>query len=201
LDEYDSVWPQTTLRRLGLRPGESTSKLEAAFNNGLKNLRKKLEEQNNYHLDEWLDIEFIAAHTKTVGKLVYYPFIILALIIFARSKIFAYWDIPIGLAIIYLSAAALTLGSALYLRRVAEHARQNIIKKISSMKIALTCQPDTPARRAMENQIDLVLVQIRGINEGAFQPLTNEPAFQALLIPFGSFGGVMLLENFVLNGF
>jgi hypothetical protein len=53
----------------------------------------------------------------------------------------------------------------------------------------------------MEKQIDLALVQIRAINDGAFQPLTNEPAFQALLIPFGSFGGVMLLENFVLNGF
>jgi hypothetical protein len=53
----------------------------------------------------------------------------------------------------------------------------------------------------MEKQIDLVLVQIQAIKEGAFQALTNEPAIQAFLIPFGSYGGVILLENFVLNGF
>jgi hypothetical protein len=120
LDECDSIWPQSTLRRLGLRPGEPISESEAKFYTGLQNLREKLEEQNNYHLDEWLDIEFIAAHTKMVGKLVYYPFIILALMIFARSKVFDYWDMPIGLVIIFVSAAALTLGSAFYLRRVAE---------------------------------------------------------------------------------
>ena len=185
----------------GIKTRGATSESEAAFNNELQNLRKKLEEQNNYHLDEWLDIEFIAAHTKMVGKLIYFPFIIFALMIFARSKIFAYWDMPIGLVIVFLSAAALTLGSAFYLRRVTEQARQNTIKKISNMKIALTCQPDSPARSAMEKQIDLVLIQIQAIKEGAFQPLTNEPAFQAFLIPFGSYGGVMLLENLVIHGF
>jgi len=109
---------------------------------------------------------------------------------------------PISLVLIFLSTAILTLGSAFFLRRAAERVRQNTIKKISSMKMALACQPESysPACKAMEKQIDLALTQIQEIKEGAFQPLSHEPAFQAFLIPFGSFGGVALLENLVLYG-
>jgi hypothetical protein len=220
LDKCHSIWPQRALHRFNLRHEELSPpraiqrhfglifeepapNLETTYNDKLTILRKKLEAEKKYHLDEWLDIKFIAAHTKVVGKLVYYPFIILALMIFSRSKIFDNWDMPIGLVMVFASSAALTLGSALYLRREAEHARKNIIKKISSMKTALTCQPepDSPACKTMEKQIDLALEQIQEINEGAFQSLTNDPVFQAFLIPFGGFGGVALLENFLLNGF
>jgi len=192
LGECDSVWPDSTLDKFDLMSN----------NKELTKLCKKLEANKKYHLGEWLDIRFIAAHTESVGKLVYYPFIILALMIFARSKIFDNWDMPISLVLIFLSTAILTLGSAFFLRRAAERVRQNTIKKISSMKMALACQPESysPACKAMEKQIDLALTQIQEIKEGAFQPLSHEPAFQAFLIPFGSFGGVALLENLVLYG-
>jgi hypothetical protein len=38
-------------------------------------------------------------------------------------------------------------------------------------------------------------------HEGAFLPFSQEPAVQALLLPFGGWGGITLLEYFVLNGF
>jgi hypothetical protein len=207
LDKSNSVWPQTLLRHWNLKPEEdalprikSTSSSEVKFNYTFTKLQKKLYEKNKYYLNEWLDIEFIAEQTKMVGKLVYYPFIILALMIFARSKMFDNWDMPISLVIVLLSAVVLTLGSAFSLRRAAERTRKNALKNISSMKMALACQPDSdsPANKAMEKQIDLALAKIQEIKEGAFQPLTNDPAFQAFLIPFGSFGGVALLE--ALNG-
>jgi hypothetical protein len=197
LDKSYSVWPQTTLRRFGLRAWGAQS----AANNELRVLRETLEAQNDYHLDEWLDIKFIVARSKVIGQLLYYPFIILALMIFSHSKIFDNWDIPTGLIIGFLSVAIPTFICAFYLRRVAEHARKNSIEKISSMKIALSYQSDNDGRKAMEKQIDMALADIQAINTGAFQPLTSDPAFQALLIPFGGVGGVMLLENFVLNGF
>jgi hypothetical protein len=195
LNKLDSVWPVTKLREVDLRSEE------AEFYDELTILRRKLITEKKYHLDEWLDIKFIAAHTKVVGNLIYYPFIILALMIFARSKIFDNWDLPISLVIVFLSAAALNLFGAISLRRAAERSRKNIIEKISQMKITLICLPDSSARQAMEKQIDLALTQIQEINEGAFRSITNDPALQALLIPFGGWGGVALLENFVLNGF
>ncbi|MDP3589570.1 MAG: hypothetical protein Q8R54_03420, partial [Methylobacter sp.] len=206
LDKCHSIWPETTLHHFDLilqKKIAPVAKATSTETETLITLQNKLKKNKKYHLDEWLDIKFIATHTEVVGTLVYYPFIILALMIFARSKIFDNWDIPICLVLIFLSAAVITLGSAFYLRRVAARARQNTIKKISSMKIALACQPDpdSPACKTMGKQIDLALAQIQEIKEGAFQPLTHEPAFQAFLIPFGSFGGVALLENLVLNGF
>jgi hypothetical protein len=194
LDKLHSIWPETTLRHFSLIPRETPPVT-------LEDLRNTLKRQKNYHLDEWLDIQFIAAYTKVIGHFIYYPFIILALMIFSRSKVFDNWDMPIGLVIVFLSAAALTLGSAFYLRRVAEHARKCVIKNITGMKMTLSVQPDSSAAacKDMEKQIDIALAQIQEINEGAFQPLTNSPAFQALLIPFGGVGGVMLLENLVLG--
>ncbi|MCX7067501.1 MAG: hypothetical protein NTW85_07405 [Methylococcales bacterium] len=168
-----------------------------------KTLRKTLENNNKYHLDAWLDIQFIAAYTKVVGRLVYYPFIILALMIFARSKIFDNWNMPIGLAIVLLITTALTLFSAFYLRIVTEQVREDVITHIANMKISLSGLLDENKDdcSAMEKQIDLIITKIQGMNEGAFQPLTHAPAFQALLLPFGGMGGVMLLENLLLNGF
>ncbi|MFZ2312763.1 MAG: hypothetical protein WAV82_09110 [Methylobacter sp.] len=53
----------------------------------------------------------------------------------------------------------------------------------------------------LEKQVSNVLNQIRNIGEGAFLPLSQEPAVQALLLPFGGWGGIKLVEYFVLNGF
>lgn len=167
----------------------------------LKQLRCKLAKRDKFHLDEWLDIEFIAAHTKEVGKLVYYPFIMLVLMMFARSKIFDNWDMPIGLALLFLSSAGLSVACALYLRWAAEKARQKILWEIDDMKVALSLEPESTARSTLEKRIEIVTQQIEKINEGAFLPFTQEPAIQALLLPFGGWGGITLLETFVLKGF
>jgi hypothetical protein len=193
-----SIWPEQTLRQFGL--GQDISRLGAIDDNALEELRNELRLQDKYHLDEWIDIQFIAAHTKVVGKLVYYPFIILVLVIFARSKIFDNWDIPIGLALIFLLSGSLTLGCSLYLRRAAEHTRQVVYKQINELLIELSSRPEEAARM-LEKQVSIVLNQIQKINEGAFLPLSQEPAVQALLLPFGGWGGVTLLEYFVFKGF
>lgn len=135
-----------------------------------------------------------------MGKLVYYPFIILVLMIFARSKIFDNWDMPIGLVLIFLLSGGLTLACALYLRRAAEHTRQVVYGQINEILIELSSRPEEAARM-LEKQVSIALNQIQKINEGAFLPLSQDPAVQALLLPFGGWGGITLLEYFVLNGF
>jgi len=195
LTKYTSVWPKKTLRRFDLEEGISTP--EAVE---LAKLRDELGKHDKYYLNEWIDIQFIAAHTKEIGKLVYYPAIILILMIFARSKIFDNWNIPLGLVLIFLSSAGLTLICALYLRRTAERARQAVSRQISSMLIGLSSRPGEAAR-TLEKQACIALKQIQEINEGAFLPLVQEPAVQALMLPFGGWGGITLLEYFVLNGF
>jgi len=66
--------------------------------------------------------------------------------------------------------------------------------------IELSSRPEAAARM-LEKQVSIVLNQIRKINESAFLPLSQEPAIKAVLLPFGGWGGVTLLEYFVLKGF
>jgi hypothetical protein len=193
-----SIWPKETLRQFSLR--QDLSRQGAIDDNALDKLRNELRTQGKYHLDEWIDIEFIAAHTKALGKLVYYPFIILALMIFARSKIFDNWDMPIGLVLIFFLSGFLTLACALYLRRAAEHSRQVVYGQINDMLVELSTRPEKAARM-LEKQARIALNEIQKINEGAFLPISQEPAVQALLLPFGGWGGITLLEYFVLKGF
>jgi hypothetical protein len=195
LAKHTSDWPEKTLRRFDLE--QDLSSPEAVE---LTKLRDELSKDNKYYLNEWIDIQFIAAHTKEIGKLVYYPAIILILMIFARSKIFDNWNMSLGLVLIFLSSAGLTLICALYLRRTAEHARQAVSRQISSMLIGLSSRTEEAAR-TLEKQACIALKQIQEINEGAFLPLVQEPAVQALMLPFGGWGGITLLEYFVLNGF
>ncbi len=200
LSEHTSVWPENTLHWFALRSNMG-SKVKVPTDPTLEELCNELAKRDKFHLNGWLDIELIAAHTKVVGKLVYYPFVMLVLMMFARSKIFDYWDMPIGLALIFLSSAGLSVTSALYLRRAAEKERLSALQKIDDMKIALCLYPESDARNTLEKQIEIVTQKIKKINEGAFIPFTQEPAFQALLLPFGGWGGATLLEYFILHGF
>jgi hypothetical protein len=65
--------------------------------------------------------------------------------------------------------------------------------------IELSSRQEEVAR--MLEKVSIVLNQIQKINEGAFLPLSHEPAIKAVLLPFGGWGGVTLLEYFVLKGF
>jgi hypothetical protein len=117
----------------------------------------------------------------------------------AGSKIFDNWDMPIGLVLIFLLSGGLTLACAFYLRRAAERTRQAVYRQIDNMLIELGSRPEEAASM-LEKQLSIVLNQIQKINEGAFMPISQEPAVQALLLPFGGWGGITLLEYFVLNG-
>jgi hypothetical protein len=39
-----------------------------------------------------------------------------------------------------------------------------------------------------------LMERIRNTQEGAFAPISQQPALQALLLPFGGLGGVQLIE-------
>src|SRR5215468_6640044 len=43
-------------------------------------------------------------------------------------------------------------------------------------------------------QIKLLMEGIRNTREGAFVPFTQQPALHALLLPFGSYGGLQVIE-------
>ncbi|MCK7493891.1 MAG: hypothetical protein MZW92_23335 [Comamonadaceae bacterium] len=72
------------------------------------------------YLDDWIDLQFIARRTRAIGTLIYYPFIVLSLMLVARSSFFDDWYTPPTV----LAVATLSFGIVLRLRlRVAAHCR------------------------------------------------------------------------------
>jgi hypothetical protein len=47
----------------------------------------------NSLLDDWIDVRLLAEHTAAIGPLIVFPFILVALMVVARSQLFDNWQI------------------------------------------------------------------------------------------------------------
>jgi hypothetical protein len=143
-------------------------------------------------LAEWLDIRFIASHTQAVGKLIYYPFIVLLVMFAARNRYFDNWDFPISLIIIFLVNSTYALVGAMMLRREAEKARRVAMDRLQEKLVKATADCDDCRSKHLETMIE----EIRFIRRGAFSPFTENPVVR---IVFASGGvGLLTLLRFVL---
>ncbi len=177
LAEHRTVWPRRTLARFAARCGVPARLLEG-----------------------WIDFEFIVALTRGVTRFIYYPFAVLMLLIVSRSTVFDAWDFPLPMLVLLAAAALYATWCALSLRRAAEQARTRIVAAYEDECLRLGAgQPQAdgadPARLA--SGLRTLIDRMRNTREAAFLPLTQQPAVRALLIPFGGFGGVSLVEYLV----
>ncbi|OYY94822.1 MAG: hypothetical protein B7Y41_04425 [Hydrogenophilales bacterium 28-61-23] len=143
------------------------------------------------HCDDWLDIQLIAARTEVVGGFIYYPFVILSLLILARSSVFDNWQIPVNLGVIFILYLLIALAAAMSLRNAAERARRHAIANISRDIIAALGQD---AAKAKVDQMKLMKEAILAEHRGAFSSFLRQPWIKAVLLPLGSFSGIQLLE-------
>lgn len=79
---------------------------------------------------EWLGVQLVGELTAIVGKLVYFPFLVVFLMVASRLSFFDRWDYPLGLVIVILLTLAWAVVSALKLRRSAEKVRDLTVRKI-----------------------------------------------------------------------
>ncbi|MBU1665285.1 MAG: hypothetical protein KKG92_07790, partial [Gammaproteobacteria bacterium] len=141
--------------------------------------------------DPWLDMRFIALATAPVQRIIFYPFLVMSLMILARSTLFDRWYTPPFLIVILGVSIALVVIAALRMRNSAEKVRQNSIEILSTQIMELK------ARGAEElvQQLETMLIQAREINIGAFAPLSQQPLLKAILTLVGSLSGIALLET------
>lgn len=167
-----SRWPKETLEIIGHQRGINKGEILDS-------------------LSDWLDVRLIAERTQSVGNIIYYPFVILFLVILAQSTVFDWNSLtPAVLIIIFLLNFAYATGCAFSLRNAAEKARQNSLDRM-----------DQALSRAMEgsqqsriDQIQLMIQEIKTNQEGAFRPISQQPIVKAILLPSGGIGGMVLLE-------
>ena len=145
-------------------------------------------------LREYLDIDFIARGTDFVGRLIYYPFILISLLIISRSGVFDHWTWPVALLIIVAFNAGYAAFSVIYLRRTAERARQRSLKRLHDMLISYTAIGKGDGKEAKTIREATMLIENE--NRGAFAAISQQPLAAALLLPSGSAGIWALLQFF-----
>ena len=141
--------------------------------------------------DDWIDIQLIAARTTVVGSFIYAPFLILSLIILARSGYTDNWQLPPGLNAMFVFYLLTVLACALMLRQAAERARMHALANLDEEIIV--AQGDA-AREADIGQLKSLRDSIANEHRGAFSSFLNQPWLKALLLPLGSYSGIQLFE-------
>lgn len=146
-------------------------------------------------VDSWLDIKFFAEFSRPVADLIYYPFLILALIIAARSTFFDNWETPAGLVIVFIISFGFAMYCAVALRLAAEKIRRFNLGVLCNLFIAAKGDEQS---RAAADQLELLIRRIEGIHDGAFAPFSQQPVFRALIMPLsaGSLGLLEYLSSF-----
>ncbi len=147
-------------------------------------------------LDDWIDIQVVARRTRAVAPLVVAPFLMLALMVVARSRLFDNWSLSWPIA----TAAALYvlwLGLlALLLKQAAESCRERALARMNADLRWMAGADD--ARKALVEPMKRLIAAVEAERSGAFAPPFDQPFFKGLLVPLGGAGGAQLFERLLL---
>jgi hypothetical protein len=163
----ETSWPEAVLRNFALQKGEQQK-----------------------FFDGWLDVRLLAAATEEVGRLVYYPFFVLFMMLFARSRLFDAWPVQLPLLLIFAVALVSMILCAWRLRQTAETARQSALAKMNDRLLEAQAKADG----VLENQVKTMIDQVQTLSSGAFAPLSQQPLVRAILALASGISGVALLE-------
>jgi hypothetical protein len=154
------------------------------------------------HLSWYLDVKLVAHHTQELGRIVYYPFVMLAIMVFARNQVFAPWTWPYDLLIIYLATGVMVFLCAFHIRRVAARIRQQAIDSLRDVEARMTAgfqhehnwtvrvdeldESKTVKHCSATNyhtKIEQMIQEIEEIDTGAYAKLLRDDSILAALIP------------------
>lgn len=142
--------------------------------------------------DSLTKLQLVAWLTARIDVFIYYPAVLMALMLLARTDYLDNWDFPLGLIIVVGLGAGYVVASAVLLRGASEEARRHVLHELSNRLLAAP-QPTTAEhlKQVMEN--------ISGVREGAFRPYTELPVFRAVALPSGAYGVVAFIEFMATN--
>ena len=150
---------------------------------------------DKFHMDatylaEWADIQVIVKISETVGRFVYYPFIVILILGASRLRYFDRWDLPIGLLIVMMLGLFYSVYCAVSLRRTARRARDTILNRLWERQLYLK----SLNQEALSQQVQMMYDAIRSMRRGAFVPFFEQPFVRAVALFLGGGGSLMALN-------
>jgi hypothetical protein len=82
------------------------------------------------------------------------------------------------------------------MQRAASRARALALERLQGLQ--LQSKGQAPGAYPIPAHLDAIAESVRSLRKGAFVPFTEQPLVRAALIPFGSAGGLYLVDLFAL---
>jgi hypothetical protein len=158
-------------------------------------------------------VQRAAEVTSAVNLLIYLPFLMSLLTVPTRSRVFDAWVLPLPYVVLILIAIGVALFHTITLRRVAAAHRSAVLADIDQeatryelqAKLAQEGVPnplDGESEFPASAKADLLKSRadrLRGVRDGPFRPLSQEPVVHALLLLLGGAGTITIVEFLFLG--
>jgi hypothetical protein len=130
----------------------------------------------------WLQVQLIGERTRELSRLIYYPLIVILLMLLARSTYFDDFDLPVALAVIVGINFTIALVAAAALNAVARSARETVLNRLreASARLEQAEEPDVPP--ATPKKIDELVDELAKLDIGAFQRFWDQPLVRATVL-------------------
>ena len=147
-----------------------------------------------------LGVKAIAALTKGVGPLIYYPAVALVLMFLSRNRALDNWDWPADLVIMFTIAGVAVVACSMVLRMAADRCRRDALRGLQTTLHQARQQAlgkgDDPLTKAIQATIE----EVKAVDEGAYSPISQNPVLRAVLIPLATLAGLIpLLRQLGVN--
>jgi hypothetical protein len=131
------------------------------------------------HAAYWMQVHLIGERTREVVRLLYYPLIVILLMLLARSTYFDNWDFPLALAIVVGINFTIALAAAAKLNSAARQAREAILERLRNESLDLTKEQQPAIPVASPSEIDALIDKLSKLNLGAYQRVWEQPLVRA----------------------
>ena len=193
-----TIYPRATVERFAAELGPELEAVAAepiAANITARTSAGSGPAPRNSLLDDWIDARLLAQHTAAIGPLIVFPFILVGLLVVARSQLFDNWAISGAVLAGLVCFVLWSIAMAALLNFGAEIARRRAIERMEEDLLWLQGRGDK--YKPLADRFPTLIDKVRKLRQGAFAPFFEQPLVQAILVPLGGAGGVQLIEMFM----
>lgn len=147
-------------------------------------------------LDDWIDVQIVARRTSTIAALVIGPFVVLTLLMLARSRLFDGFALTPALVVLFALCLLVLIAVAVALKLVAERLRQHALERMRADLRWLRGAGEPWS--ALDRKFEALIAEVGALRKGAFAPFFDQPLVRAILVPLTGASGIQVFEYLLL---